>query len=424
MKQVENYANQSQYAVAELFSPPRFSLEAQSRGEQGIAFDKKQGWDLQDHAAQQKVDRLLDELRPELLVVCPPCTYAGGWERLNSCYRTPLARALLIKGNRARLKFSRQQIEEQIRRGGEFLFEHPWSADTWTDPEFQGLKRKYGVHKTDMCQHGLRCPDTKLAIRKSTGLMASRSLAQHVAIFCDGSHDHRRIEGKLRSGQLVSDFCAAYTNKFVKTMHDALIGYQHVDHVHETQFVEAELACLAVGPANSPGSEESPAVADDPNHDEIPEFPQEVVRTMLKLHQNLGHPSNEQLVRVLRHSKATQQAIDCAKSLECTMCMNHKAPAAALPANIREPLAFNDRIGLDVKHVNSWKPGIRVPCINIVDYGTSFQVMVPIYTKESSEVIKQVLQDHWIAWAGILHSQTSTEQCLSSVKPVALACSL
>ena len=99
----------SQIAVAELFSPPRFSLEAQKRGQQGIAFDLKQGWNLLNPLTQRKVDALLDELCPELLIVCPPCTYSGGWEHLNSCYRTPLERAKLLHENRARLKFSRQQ---------------------------------------------------------------------------------------------------------------------------------------------------------------------------------------------------------------------------------------------------------------------------------------------------------------------------
>ena len=168
----------SQIAVAELFSPPRFSLEAQKRGQQGIAFDLKQGWNLLNPLTQRKVDALLDELCPELLIVCPPCTYSGGWEHLNSCYRTPLERAKLLHENRARLKFSRQQIEKQVQRGGEFMFEHPWGASTWNDPEFEILCKKYGVIKTDMCQHGLKCPETELKIRKSTGLMASRSVSE------------------------------------------------------------------------------------------------------------------------------------------------------------------------------------------------------------------------------------------------------
>lgn len=37
---------QSTVAVAELFSPPRFSAVMEKKGEQGLAFDIKQGWDL------------------------------------------------------------------------------------------------------------------------------------------------------------------------------------------------------------------------------------------------------------------------------------------------------------------------------------------------------------------------------------------
>ena len=388
----------SQIAVAELFSPPRFSLEAQKRGQQGIAFDLKQGWNLLNPLTQRKVDALLDELCPELLIVCPPCTYSGGWEHLNSCYRTPLERAKLLHENRARLKFSRQQIEKQVQRGGEFMFEHPWGASTWNDPEFEILCKKYGVIKTDMCQHGLKCPETELKIRKSTGLMASRSLAQHVRT-CDGLHQHRRIEGKLKTGQLVSDYCAAYTQGFVRTMYDALLHKPHPLEA-EARFVEAELACLAGETVGLEDHDADVPVAVEPSAE--PPSPQNspLLRTLQRLHQNLGHPSTEQLIRILRHSKASSEAIECAKTLECTTCLNHRAPSPALPANVPSPLAFNDQIGLDVKYVSGWKINQRVACINIVDYGTGFQMVIPIYTKESSDLIKKVLQDSWIAWAG------------------------
>ena len=122
---------------------------------------------------------------------------------------TPLERALLIRQNKARLRFCRQQILKQVNIGGDFLFEHLWGASTWVDPEFVKLCTKYDVLRTDMCQHDLRCPDTRIPIRKSTGLVASRSLAQHVRI-CDGSHQHRRIEGQLKNGVKVSEFCATY----------------------------------------------------------------------------------------------------------------------------------------------------------------------------------------------------------------------
>ena len=83
MKSAEN-AKQSQFQVAELFSPPSFSLEVEKHGGKGLAFDIKQGWDLLNPKTQEQVDRLLDKACPELLVVCPTCTHSGGWEKPES----------------------------------------------------------------------------------------------------------------------------------------------------------------------------------------------------------------------------------------------------------------------------------------------------------------------------------------------------
>ena len=63
----------SRVAVAELFSPPRFKLEAEKHGLRGYSFDVLQGWDLTDKRVQAEVDRLLDRAKPDLLVACPPC---------------------------------------------------------------------------------------------------------------------------------------------------------------------------------------------------------------------------------------------------------------------------------------------------------------------------------------------------------------
>ena len=65
MKSAEN-TKQSQFQVAELFSPPRFSLEVEKHGGKGLAFDIKQGWDLLNPKTQEQVDRLLDKACPEL----------------------------------------------------------------------------------------------------------------------------------------------------------------------------------------------------------------------------------------------------------------------------------------------------------------------------------------------------------------------
>ena len=47
-------------------------------GEQGLAFDINQGWDLTDPKTQKEVDQKLDDTKPELPVCCPECKHWGG----------------------------------------------------------------------------------------------------------------------------------------------------------------------------------------------------------------------------------------------------------------------------------------------------------------------------------------------------------
>eukprot|EP00435_Cladocopium_sp_Y103_P072224 s637_g39.t1 len=63
-------------------------------------------------------------------------------------------------------------------------------------------------------------------------------------------------------------------------------------------------------------------------------------------------------------------------------------------------MEFKEKIGMDIKYLQGWKVNQRVPCINIVDYSTSLQIMAPIFNRESAEVTKGVFRDSWIAWAG------------------------
>ena len=141
----------SRTAVAELFCPPRFAEEARSQGATGFSFDIKGGWDLLHKPTQQRVSALLDEARPSLLVCCPPCTHMGGWESLNRCYRTAIENARMMHVARSQVRYCVQEIHKQLRHGGDFLFEHPIGSRVWRLPEMQGLVRKFGVHRVDMC---------------------------------------------------------------------------------------------------------------------------------------------------------------------------------------------------------------------------------------------------------------------------------
>ena len=389
-----DYRKNSELQVAELFSPPRFTLEIEKHGGKGLAFDIKQGWDLLNPKTQDQVERLLDRAKPELLVVCPTCTHSGGWENLNQYYRTPLERARLIRRNRARLRFCVRLIHRQLQRGGDFLLEHQWPSQIWNSPELQSLKRRYGVFRVDMCAFDLKCPESDLFFLKGTGLMVSNRQVpgrlEHMCR-CPKNHEHRPIEGQLRGGQRVSDFVATYTPKFVKTMLRASRVGQHSHHTTAVNLHECQMECLAADLADPSGC--APDAEGSPARESSREDDAKIKATSAKLHRNLSHPSTQDMCRILQHSRASDRAIQLAGQLQCTVCQNHQQPKSALPANVPHSFQFNHHVGVDVKYLHGWRPNQRVPCVNIADCGTSMQVMVPIYAKENAEVLKKTLRD-------------------------------
>jgi hypothetical protein len=82
--------------------------------------------------------------------------------------------------------------------------------------------------------------------------------------------------------------------------------------------------------------------------------PEKVKNTLHRLHKNLGHPSNQDLVRVLKHGQASEEAIRLARDLQCDFCTARQAPTAANPGKTSAVQEFNERIGLDVKYLPGW----------------------------------------------------------------------
>ena len=82
------------------------------------------------------------------------------------------------------------------------------------------------------------------------------------------------------------------------------------------------------------------------------------------------------------------------------MCANQHRPAAALPANASRVTEFNAKVGMDVKYLPGWKPNQKVPCVNLVDFASSLQVIIPLHKPETGPLLRDALQDFWIGWAG------------------------
>ena len=399
----------TKYDVVEVFSPPRFTLQAEEMGLRGLAVDIKQGWDLTDSTTQDRLADELDKHPPELLVICPPCTDAGGWFNLNSCYmslKEVLRRKLQLKKF---LSFCKRLIAQQIRHGGRFMFEHPKGSSVWKDDDMDMLCQQFYKISVDMCQYNLHLPacdqQPKQLIRKPTSLLVSHHDMTCLERVCPGPdhpehQQHAVIAGQHKVIGSVSRHAGKYTPEFVSAVMKTIPSFQG----HEVLIVDDDLlipqqlcheVLAAEAEAAEAGEGEVSQEAKEAEEDEA-----KIKNTLMKLHKNLSHPSTNEFIRVLRHGQASEKAISLAKQLKCPLCESKRPPAVPPPAQTSRVVDFNQRIGIDVKHLQGWQLNQKVKALNIVDQASSFQLMIPFFETETADVLRRLLNDRWIAWAG------------------------
>ena len=379
----------SKCVVAELFSPPRFTTEAERQGLTGLSFDLKNGYNLLDRRTQREVEAQLDEVRPELLVLCPECKHWGGWYRLNE-HKLPNWKRVWNRNVAERqVEFCIAQAKRQLRRGGRVLFEHPWSSGVWNHPPMAKLHKSMHLCKASMCAYGLKNPDNGLPILKPTGLAVSHEDMVGLAQTCPGHDVHHTIAGKLNDGSSLSEWTAAYTQQFCQHWLSCVTSVCHLcDHAAvEDNFSTFNLTESVVG-------ESSEALAAEAT------TPEQIRMSLKRLHNNLGHPSNQDLVRVLTNAGGSKEAIEEAKKYSCEVCIQRQRPTPSLPVSAHQILDFGHRVGLDVKILPGGTQNQKVKCLNIVDYGSSFQVMCPFYENETGPLLKRLFDENWLQWAG------------------------
>ena len=95
----------------------------------------------------------------------------------------------------------------------------------------------------------------------------------------------------------------------------------------------------------------------------------DAVRTVQRLHRNLGHPSTEALTELLESRQASEADIlEAARKYQCVACLRYKKPNQVAPASIKQTTEFGEKIMADVFWV---KPGnVKYPVLSIADAAT------------------------------------------------------
>ncbi len=168
------------------------------------------------------------------------------------------------------------------------------------------------VIRTDACSHGLKDPTTGSYMLKPTALITSHPAFDILGTRCPGSHEHIPIAGAAKCR-----VAARYTRKFARRVVRALEravwtpqdSYAKTARAYTVKKVHGTKKAQVVNPADT--QEEDPLGARAITFG-IP-VKRRIARTLKRLHQNLAHPSNIDLVRNLRLSGATSEVLEAAK---------------------------------------------------------------------------------------------------------------
>ena len=244
-----------------------------------------------------------------------------------------------------------------------------------------------------MCCFDLHVPavetQPKQLIRKTTRLLVSHEdMKEYLQRRCPGegcSHhaEHAKIAGSHPAVGKVSRHAGVYTPQFVRAMLDSVPALR----AQEVLIIDEEPNHVVTSEVLA--TEEEKSASDE-----------KLIAVLRRLHNNLGHPSTGELIRVLKHGQASERALALAAKLSCSTCESLKAPAIPNPAAVSHVSVFNHKIGIDVKHLQGWRVNQKIRALNIVDYASNFQLMIPFFETETAVLLRQLLNDRWLSWAG------------------------
>ena len=94
-----------------------------------------------------------------------------------------------------------------------------------------------------------------------------------------------------------------------------------------------------------------PVVADvmrDIPEDDEGDQEQSSLQRLMRVHRNLGHPSNRLLAQILKEAKAPISVIELASKLECPICARHVHTSPARPANPYRARELGQIVAMDI----------------------------------------------------------------------------
>ena len=180
-------------------------IAIRKRLQTGKNIDVVTGTDLTDPAEARKLLKFLDDWRPEVIILGPPCTAFSAWSKCNRSRNAATYRASRIIGEKL-AELTAEICMRQLEKSQHFIVEQPAHSDMYQLPCFVHLwkTRKVGSITFPQCPMGLRVDDEP--IYKLTELWASNPelLKPFEGLECTCS-SHGELQGS-RKTQLAATY--------------------------------------------------------------------------------------------------------------------------------------------------------------------------------------------------------------------------
>ncbi|CAL1145601.1 unnamed protein product [Cladocopium goreaui] len=306
--------------------------------------DLKFGDDLRCKETQEEILETIDTHRPRLVWMSPPCTFWCGFSNLN--YNPQQLRRLRAR-ERVFLRFIDQVILKQKMYGGHAIVENP---------------RKRG-----------ESPEEAYEL-----LVTDKAFAEELQRCCPGDHTHVRVQGSQTAHS------AGYPEGFGKAV---VRAFEKV--TAQTAYVQDDGGEEATAKESLGGGKDISFTGNVSGR---------VAGALRRLHQKLGHPPNRELAKHLRLSGASQDLIEAASGLKCRACEKCARPPLHPVAKPAALLDFNEAVAIDIIFLDN-QQGKGNLALNMVDIGSSYQVVAPLRNRKSDTVLRVFLK-YWVNWAG------------------------
>eukprot|EP00971_Amphidinium_carterae_P288170 5721106-Amphidinium_carterae.1 len=273
---------------------------------------------------------------------------------------------------------------EVLKSWGYEHIDQRWTLSTWTD---LAAEDGHGEHAADV-----KC----LAKHEKSEIQLGAHVVKHLGPRTDQSPSESDSD---------SEDVEVLDHDELQKVLDQHDGYSYAMEHADLKAVKGPKVCMATDVYPSVNMEPDYELDDEDPLEEVEDGHQQwtpsasELQAIRHVHANLGHPTNAQLSRMMKHAGArTEVARWVRRSFMCDACQRLKRPAPHLPAKHPATYATNQIMSLDTIFIKFH--GEEHAIVHAIDWGTSYVQARVMKSKTAKEAFKFWCQC-WVSFLGV-----------------------